>query len=148
MEEKIKWLLSIIMGGLTTFTRQYGLMIVFVIIAIVTDVITGIIKAKATGEPLESKKGTKGFFKKMALLVALFFGFFLDYALPYFMSQIHVDVNYNMPFALIIAFYICLNEAISIAENLYATNPSIMPKWIVNILTNAKDKIDNEEIEE
>lgn len=147
MDEKIKWLCSVILGGISTFTKQYGLMIVLVVLAIVIDVITGIIRAKATGEALDSKKGTKGFFKKMAFLVALFFGFFLDYALPYFLSRIHIDIDYNMPFGLIIAFYIVLNEAISICENLYATNPSIMPSWIATILSNAKDKIDNEEIE-
>lgn len=149
MDEKLKWALSVIAGAGATFFKQYHIMIILVVMVICFDTITGLVKAKATGQGLNSKKGTQGFFKKISLLVALFFGFFLDFALPYFLTQINIGVDFNMPFGLIICFYIVINEAISITENLYATNPSVMPKWVGKLLNKAKDEIDNSvEIEE
>ena len=48
------------------------------------------------------------------------------------------------PFGLIIGSYIVLNECISICENLYECNPDIIPKWIANLLKNAKGKINED----
>ena len=114
MDNWFKWLLSVVCGAIATFYEQYGLLIVFVCLAIVFDCVTGLFKAKTIGEGLSSAKGWKGFWKKIAL-----------------------------PFALIICCYIVLNECISIAENLYLINPDIMPKWIANLLKVAKDKIED-----
>ena len=72
-----KWLISVITGGLAAFFGQYGLFIALVAVAVVLDVITGLIKAKATGEGLDSGKATKGFWKKISLFVGLAFGIFL-----------------------------------------------------------------------
>lgn len=143
MEEKFKWLLSAALGALATFGEQYGLLIVLVVVAIIFDVVTGVIKASVT-EGLNSNKGTKGFFKKLALLVALFFGFFLDMAISYMLIRINIGIDLKMPFGLIIGFYIVLNECISIAENLVATNPSVMPRWIIEKLSVAKDELDKD----
>lgn len=140
--EKIKWLLSVVLGLVATFMEQYGVMIALVMIAILFDFATGLVKAKISGT-LSSTVGTKGFFKKIALFICLFFGFFLDYAIPYMCRSVSIDITFNTPFGLIICFYIILNECISICENLYSCNSSIMPKWIVNILHIAKEKLED-----
>lgn len=142
MEEKTKIFSSVVLGCISTMTQKYALLLLLVIIAIVFDVVTGLIKAGATGTGLDSGKGTKGFFKKIALLVALFFGFFLDFFIPIMCSQISIELPFDTPFALIICFYICINESISVVENLYAINEDIIPKWLINILRMSKQKID------
>jgi len=140
--EKIKYILSVIFGLIATFFHQYGVLILLVAAAIVFDLITGLLKAKASDtEVWSSTKCRAGLFKKLALLVGLFFGFFLDAFIPYALSYIKIELPFALPFSMIIAFYIVLNESISVCENLYATNPDIMPKWIVNLLINVKDKI-------
>lgn len=145
--EKIKWLISVALGMVATFCDKYAVMIVLVLFAMCFDVVTGLIKAKITGT-VSSQEGTKGFLKKFALLVCLFFGFFLDYAIPYMVDSVGIEIPFNTPFGLIISCYLILNESISVCENLYACDPNIMPKWIVNILQNAKEKIDNENVDE
>lgn len=151
--EKIKWLLSALCGLILSFTQKYGVMIIIVAVAIVFDFITGLIKANIKGE-VSSEIGRRGFFKKMALLICLFFGFFLDFVIPYMCNSINIKIPIDTPFGLIICFYIVLNESISICENLYACDPGIMPKWIVRILKSAKDQVEekggnaNEDIEE
>lgn len=147
--EKIKWISAILFGSVAAFFRQYGILIALVSVAIVFDLVTGLIKAKLSNtEVFSSEKCRKGLYKKLALLVGMAFGFFLDWFIPYVLIYINVSLPFAMPFSMIISFYIVLNEAISICENLYAANPEIMPKWIVNLLTNVKDKINNESTEE
>ena len=142
--EKIKWLLSALLGMLATFFEQYGVLIVLVAVAIVFDLVTGLIKAKVSeNDVFSSEKCRRGFYKKIALLLAMCFGFFLDMFIPYALENIHVTLPFDLPFSMVISFYIILNESISICENLYATNPEIMPKWIVGLLTNVKEKLDN-----
>ena len=140
--EKIKWFISAICGMVTVFFEQYGILIALVAIAIVFDFITGLLKAKVSeNEVWSSSKCRAGFFKKIALLVALFFGFFLDWFIPYTLTYVNITLPFAMPFSMVIAFYIVLNESISVCENLYAVNPEIMPQWIVNLLTNVKGKL-------
>lgn len=141
--EKFKWLFAIIGGTISAFSDKYGVILLFVSIAIVMDVITGLVKAKATGEGINSGKGTKGFWKKVALFVALFFGFFLDYFIPYMLGGIGIQLPINVAiFGMIIGCYIVINESISIVENLYEINPTILPKWVSKFLQSAKDQID------
>ncbi len=147
--EKMKWLLSILCGLLSAFTKQYGMIIAFVAIAVVFDWITGIIGEKAVGHAITSKKGTIGFWKKMALFAALFFGFFLDYFIPYCLEKIGLELPINVPvFGVIIGCYITINECISICENIYKANPNILPQWIVQVLILAKAQINKEDADE
>ena len=144
MNNITKWLHSVILGSIATFFRQYGLFLILVALAVVFDVITGLVKVKATGGKLSSKKATRGFWKKIAFFAALLFGIFLDFASVTVLLHAGVELGVDMPFALIICAYIILTESMSISENLLAINPDIMPKWIVNLLRGSKGKIDKD----
>ncbi len=142
--EKWKWLASVICGAVSAFLRQYGMIIAFVAIAVVFDWITGVVASVAQGEKLSSKKGAIGFWKKIDLFLGLFFGFFLDYFIPYAITAIGIEVSTNVAvFGMIIGCYIVINESISVCENIYRTNQSILPPWVVKLLVNAKDQIDD-----
>lgn len=142
--EKMKWLLSVIGGAITVFSKQYSTILIFVTIVVVLDFVTGIVKAKTIGEPLSSKKGVRGFWKKIALFVGLFFGFFLDYFIPYVLATLNIVLPIDGAlFGMIIGCYIVINESISICENLYASNPHILPGWIIKLLSSARDQIDH-----
>jgi toxin secretion/phage lysis holin len=145
LEDIKKWFISLALGIWATFTQNYAIILTFVVIAIVLDLITGLVKSKATGEGWSSKKGSKGFWKKIALLVAFGFGIFLDTFIPYALGVISIDLPFNSPFALVIGVYIILNESISICENLYETNPHTLPTWVKSLLANANDKINRGE---
>lgn len=146
--EKMKWLLSVFCGLLSAFTEQYGMIIAFVAVAVIFDWITGIIGERAVGHAITSKKGTIGFWKKMALFAGLFFGFFLDYFIPYCLEKISLELPVKGAiFGMIIGCYIVINECISICENIYKANPGILPQWIVTMLTLAKTQINKEDDE-
>ena len=132
---------SVILGFLANLYDKYSVMLVFMSLAIIFDVITGLMKCKCNSEKISSKKGTKGFFKKLVFIIAYAFGVFLDFFVPYAISVTGSDIETECYFGLIIGAYITLNESISICENLYACNPDMFPKWIVSILNDIKNKI-------
>ena len=137
--------MSTIGGFAAALTQQYALILACVVIAIVFDTITGLLKSKVTEKPWSSKRGTIGFWKKIALLVALAFGIFLDYFIPVALGAVSITLPFNTPFGLIVGVYIVLNESISICENFYEINPMILPKWIIRLLRTTAEKIDEEE---
>ena len=141
MEDIKKWIISLLIGAWATFTEQYAIILALVVCAIVFDIVTGLIKAKAKGEKISSRKGWIGFWKKISLIISFGFGIFLDCFIPYVLKVISITLPFDSPFALIIGVYIIINENISICENLNNINPTILPKWISNLLQGASDKI-------
>ena len=137
---------AFLLATVASFFQQYGLVTAFVIVVILLDFATGLIKAKISGEGWESKKGTRGFWKKVALLCALSFGIFLDAFIPLVLEiGFSVSMPFNIPIGMVVAVYIILNESISITENLYCCNSEIIPKWIASFLKLAKDSVDRTE---
>lgn len=147
MEAK-KRVFSFFAGVVTTFFRMYGTILGLVGVAIVFDTVTGIVASKARGEKITSKKANQGFWKKVGLLLALFFGVFLDVFIPEALSFISIVIPFSMPFGLIFGCYIVFNEGISICENIDTINPTILPKWVKKLLKGGAEKIDSSVLNE
>lgn len=143
--EKPKIIATAALSALTAFANKYAAIVVFVVIVVCMDIVTGIIASCATGEKISSEKGTKGFWKKMALFAALAFGFLLDYFIPYMVSYTGIELPASALFGVMIGCYIVINESISICENLYRCNDEILPKWVVKLLTQSKDQLNKDE---
>lgn len=142
----IKYLFSLLSALVLSIFSQYGIIFIFVCAVVILDFITGLIKCKYKGVKITSKKAYKGFYKKLALLLALCFGVFFDLFITYSLNKIsQFTINFNMPFGLVIGSYIVICECISICENLYTINPDIMPQWIGKLLTGTKNKIKENE---
>ena len=143
-DERMKWAFATITGLLAQFFNQYGIIIMLVCAAVVFDTITGMIKSKILGEAITSKKGTRGFWKKLALLTGLFFGIFLDAVIPLMLQLgLNVTLPYQTPFGIVVGMYIILNESISVIENFYQAGVSWIPEPIVNLLKLSKQSMDN-----
>lgn len=146
MEHINKTLLAIsgAVGLIATMAEQYIILIILVAVAICLDIIAGLIRSVATGVPITSARGTKGFWKKMILLFSMAFAFFLDLAFPLLLDVVKIKLPFerSLLFGSIVGVYIILNESISIAENIMKTNNKSLPKWIKKILTGAKQEID------
>ena len=142
-ENKDKITFSVLVGIITSLYQQYAAILILVILAICLDVVTGLIKSKVTGEAINSKKGTVGFWKKMSFLISFMFGIFMDAFVPVLLSIINIELPFNCPFGFIIGVYIILNESISICENIYKTNPNAIPKWLKDFLVLAVKEIDD-----
>lgn len=134
---------SLISGLVASFWGVYGAVICCVLGAICLDVITGLIKAKATGQALSSDKGFVGFWKKLSLIAALVFGIFLDVFVPIMLGVISLELPFTLPIGTICGCYIVINESISIIENINAAAPGALPKWIKKLLVGAGEALDN-----
>lgn len=145
--DRVKYVLTVVGGVIATLMEQYALIFVCVIVGIIFDVVTGLIKSKVKGIPWNSKQGTAGFWKKISLLTALSFGVFMDYFIPIALNVVSITLPFNCPFGLIIGVYIVFNESISICENLYSINPNTIPVWIVRLFKTASDKLNTNEEE-
>lgn len=135
---------SAIIGTIATLAEAYIVLVILVAAAICLDVITGLIRCFATGEKLSSVKGTKGFWKKIMLLAAMLFAFFLDLALPSIMEVVKIEMPFGktLLFGSIVGVYIILNESISICENILKANSMALPKWLKKLFQDAKKDID------
>lgn len=143
MDDFKKLIISCISGFIAMITKQYALIFMLVCTGITLDCITGLIKTKAAGQVLSSKIGIKGFWKKTGFIAAFAFGIFLDCFIPTLLEIVSIELPFSSPFGLIIGMYIVLNESISIAENLIEINPESVPEWLISLLRNTADKIDN-----
>lgn len=136
--------LSGILGVIGTMAEEYLLLLILVAVAISFDVVSGLIKAAAIGDPITSDKGRRGFWRKMILLFSMAFAFFLDVAIPSILAVVNVTLPFqrSLLFGSVVGVYIILNESISIAENIYKANRRALPKWLKKLLTGARDEID------
>ena len=141
-EHWMKITVSVFSGLVASFWDLYGAIFICVMVAIVLDFVTGIVKSLATGQKISSEVGYKGFWKKMALILAFAFGVFLDVFIPIMLGTIALEIPFSMPIGTVVGCYIVINECISIIENINAAAPSALPKWVKKILEGAGKTID------
>lgn len=141
--EKLKFLFVGIGGVLAAYFKAYIPLMVIVAIAVLFDIVTGVIAAVYTGEGLNSKKARLGALKKATMFLALGFGIFLDYLIPMATAQIGFEVSAKLLFSSIIAFYIVFTECVSVCENIFKCNPNAFPNWIIKLLTDGIKHLDN-----
>lgn len=139
----IKIAASLLTGLAASFWSLYGAIIICVCVAIIMDFVSGIVAALASGEKISSEVGYRGFWKKVALILALSFGIFLDAFIPIMLGVITLEIPFTMPIGTIVGCYIVINEAISIIENINQAAPTALPRWIKKLLEGAGKTIDD-----
>jgi toxin secretion/phage lysis holin len=115
------------------------MLVILVVGAAVLDYITGVLAA-ARGGNLSSGSGLKGIYKKLALFCALALGFFLDAAIPALAAK-GLSAEIDLPFGLLIAAWVVLNESVSVLENLVACGVRL-PGAVSRVLKAAKGKLE------
>lgn len=141
------WIIASVGGIIAAIFEQYAVAFTLLSFAIVFDLISGTLASVIDGTGLNSEKSKKGILVKVGYYAAFAFGIFLDYAVEEIMKVVHIENVFNSPFALIIVVLIIINECISICENFYRISPSILPEWLIKILSVAKKEINQKDIE-
>ena len=85
---------------------------------ILFDIITGILKGLSKNG-LNSTILRKGLYHKLAEIVSVVLGLFLEYSCNY------LNLGFNLPFFSAVSVYISVTEVVSILENLCAINPKL-----------------------
>ena len=139
MDEKMKLLLAGICGSLAALSENYGVILLLCCAFMLIVLATGLAKAKIQGR-LSSDTGYKGFWRKAALLAALAFGICLDLLVEY-AAAAGLGAEFPALIGRLLAFYIAVNECISITENLSACGVRL-PGFLAAALGSARDKLD------
>ena len=140
----IKLVVLTMVTAVVSYFDKYVPVLCCVLVSILFDVITGLVRCKITGEALSSKVGIIGFWKKIALILALFFGIFIDVYIPILLGISGINLPFSLPIGTFIGCYIILNENISILENL-SRSGVILPKWIKQFFKDTKDTMDGKD---
>ena len=134
MEERAKAILAALSGALSALAEDYGMILLLGCAFILLDLVTGLAKAKISGT-VSSAVGSKGFWRKAALLAALAFGICVDKLMG------EMIPGFASPIGRLLGLYIAVNEAISICENLDACGIRL-PKILSSALESAGCKLD------
>ena len=127
---RFKAIASAILTGILYVLGGLDVSLKTLLIVIVMDILTGLLKAAYNGE-LDSETGLKGIIKKVALLVLVAVAHSID----------TVAGNTGMIRTLVI-YYLVSNEGLSILENLGALGVPI-PEFLKDKLSQLKEGNDN-----
>lgn len=105
--------------------------LIVVLIFIILDVVTGIIKAVMKKE-LNSTVMRNGLFHKSAFLLAIAFAYACEY------GMLFLDLGFTMPIVAAVCIYICLTETVSILENLGEINPELTNNKFMELFASTK----------
>ena len=127
-----------LLTAITVYLNQLSMPFLVLVIVMLVDYITGLIKAQLKGG-LSSKIGIKGIIKKFSYIILVFVGVVIDYTIKYVIP----NYEYSIIFSVLITFWLITNELISITENLYIIGVPV-PKFVTSIIKKLKIKIEGD----
>lgn len=135
-------------GALVAYGVQLFIPCIVLVVVMLLDYITGMVKAWEAGE-LSSKIGIKGILKKLGYLVIVSVACVVDWCVRYGAESVGMEWKFEFLFASIVLLWLVINELISILENVSAIGapvPAFLTKIISKLKTNTENKVgDNED---
>jgi toxin secretion/phage lysis holin len=117
-------------------------LLLFLVIAIIIDYISGMIAAAVLGE-LNSQRGFKGILKKLGYIFAVIVALLADELIIAITSEFGIDIAAAATFGILTTIWLTLNELLSILENVGRMGIPL-PKKLKQIIKLLKDSVDNE----
>lgn len=133
-------LIAVALGGLSAYMRLMFVPLVILIVVIIIDYMSGMLKAWGNDE-LSSKAGLKGIIKKLCYLMLVCVAGVVDWLLWSGLRQVGVTLDFGFCFGLIVTIWLIINELISILENLEALHVP-MPRFLKNIVKHLKSAVE------
>lgn len=134
----IKILVTVIGGWLAAETKAVLPVMIILIILMMLDYTSRLISAWKSGT-LNSEKGAKGIAKKIGYLLIICCGMCLDFIITYSADHIGIEVSNKLLLGLIVTIWYCINELISIIENVGEFSP--VPEWLAKRIENIKNSV-------
>lgn len=133
-------LVAAALGALASYALQLTIPLAVLLIVMVLDYITGIVKAWMR-EELSSRVGIFGIIKKLGYLVIVAVAGVVDWLLAYGLQQVGIDLRLPFLLAAIVTCWLIINELISILENIAAQGGPV-PPWLGRLLNRLKNTVD------
>ena len=143
-ETTLKGLISAIMAGLAAYTKVILIPLSLLIITMLIDYISGMLKAYINGE-WSSKVGFKGIVKKLGYIGVVIVAAVMDWVIYSGLKGVGISLGMSYYLGLIVTIWLLINECISILENLGSIGvplPTFLIKGIKKLQKNIEDKGD------
>lgn len=127
---------SAVLAALSAYFGALVIPIIMLTVAMIIDYLTGMAVAWNSGG-LSSKKGIKGIAKKVLYFVLVIVGMVVDWSVMYWLSSFGAGEVYKFSFGALVAFWLIMNELISILENLEALKVPV-PKFLTKVVKRLK----------
>ncbi|MDR0883060.1 MAG: phage holin family protein [Oscillospiraceae bacterium] len=128
-------------AGFLAYFGQMELPVVILALAMLADLGTGLSKAWVNHD-LNSQKAFTGALKKVASVVAVAIGVGVDLLLPTALVSIGVNYNARVMFGLLVVLWLCVNEFVSVLENLYALGVPF-PAFLETLVNALKARVES-----
>ena len=138
-ENAIKLTLAAAMAALMTYLAQIIIPIGILCLVMLIDYITGVHAAYVNGV-LSSRTGILGILKKLSYLAMVAVACVIDYVVASVGSQVGVVVSVQFV-ALLVIFWLIVNELISILENVDRIGGPV-PPFVVKLLYRLKGSVE------
>lgn len=148
-EDVFKAAVAAAIGALVAYGVQLFIPCIVLVVVMLLDYITGMVKAWEAGE-LSSKIGIKGILKKLGYLVIVSVACVVDWCVRYATESVGMDWKFEFLFASIVLLWLVINELISILENVSAIGapvPAFLTKIIEKLKTSTENKVGENEDE-
>ena len=139
-------LIALAVGGLSAYMRMMFVPLVILLVVIIIDYMSGMLKAWGNDE-LSSKEGLKGIIKKLCYLMLVCVAGVVDWLLWSGLRQVGLTLDFGFCFGLIVTIWLIVNELISILENLEALHvpmPSFLKKLVKHLQKTVEVKAEKE----
>lgn len=140
----IKILVTVVGGWYAAETKAVLPVMIILVILMVLDYISRMVSAWKSGT-LNSEKGAKGIAKKIGYLLIICCGMCFDFIITYSVQHIGIEISNKLMFGLIVTIWYCMNELISIIENVGEFSP--VPEWLAKRIETVKEQIEKKEEE-
>lgn len=122
-----------------------GSSLLVLIIAMVSDVVSGVIASKIQGVPISSKHSYPGLLKKSLMLLSVMLAVVLGRAIPLDVMQaaINVDLPLQMAPGLVMCWWWTAHETLSVTENMERAQLPL-PRWFKSLVAFLQSKSNGE----
>lgn len=134
----IKILVTVIGGWLVSETKAVLPVMIILVILMLLDYVSRLVSAWKSGT-LNSEKGARGIAKKIGYLLIICCGMCFDFIITYSAQHIGIEISNKLLFGLIVTVWYCMNELISIIENVGEFSP--VPEWLAKRIENIRDSV-------
>ena len=139
----IKGAITVFFAALAAYFANGAAPLVVLLVVVISDYITGLIKAYTT-RTLSSRIGFTGILKKLSYFVVVGVGMVVDYLISSGIRQINAEFTSDLSIvSIIVIIWLIINELLSILENLSDIGvplPSFLKKLIERLLVTVEKK--------
>lgn len=115
--KSLEYIVSAVIGAFFSFFGILAIPLALLIPCNLIDYFTGLKAAKIRGEKITSEVSVNGIYKKVTMYILIFVGFGIDCMISYVTATLHIEMQFPLLFAAIVASWLVINELISITEN-------------------------------